>query len=579
MKTPPIPPNEALRLEALRSLCLLDTPSEERFDRITRSVAHLFKVPIALVSLVDANRQWFKSRQGLDAPETPREVSFCAHAILGDEVFVVEDTALDRRFADNPLVSGEPGIRFYVGVPLRGPGGAKIGTLCLIDRMPRHFPDKERGALHEIGAWAEREVNQVTLQSALEAATEGDAFFTLSPDLACVAGFDGTFHRVNPGLSAALGCQGDDLLQAPFTDFIHPDDKAAAEASLRRLMETGGLRALDVRMVTKDGLSIWTEWNARAIGGRIYAAGRDVTELKEATAQLAESEARYRRLTELSPDIVARFDPAGRFTFASSALTQVLGLSPEQVIGHTATEFVVEEDIPAMTAFFMEHLAGGSPRPLEFRGRAADGRSVWLEARGSLVRGTDGAPRLVVLYARDISSLKALQTKLERQSTHDELTGIPNRRCLVERLEAAIQSSRRHGHPMSVCLCDLDAFKRINDTHGHATGDEVLRAFAGAAAGEMRSEDLAARLGGDEFCFLFPFSTAAEAAGCLERVRLRFRGIRFAGEGGDAFSASATLGIADLQPNHASSAGILEAADRALYQAKAAGRDRVHILV
>lgn len=578
MMPPLIPPDEALRLEALRSLCLLDTPAEERFDRITRSVAHLFKVPIALVSLVDANRQWFKSRQGLAAPETPREVSFCAHAIHGDEVFVVEDAALDSRFVDNPLVTGEPRIRFYAGVPLRGPGGAKLGTLCLIDRAPRSFPSNDRSALREIGAWAEREINQITLQSALETAAEGDAFFTLSPDLACVAGFDGAFHRVNPGLCAALGHPAEDLLQTPFMAFIHPDDKAAVEVSLQRLAGTGDLHALKIRMVTKAGLSIWTEWNARAIGGRIYAAGRDVTGLREATDRLAESEARYRRLTELSPDIVARFDPGGRFTFVSSALTRLLGLRSGQVIGHTAAEFVAEEDIPAMTSFFKAHLAGESPDPLEFRGRAADGRHVWLEARGRLVLDGDGAPKLVVLYARDISALKALQAELERQSTHDELTGLPNRRHLMERLESAIRTSKRHGHPMSVCLCDLDAFKRINDTHGHAAGDAVLRAFAEAAGGELRDEDLGARLGGDEFCFVFPFSPAAEAAGCLERIRVRFGGLRFIGAGGNAFTASATLGIADLRPDHAGPAEILEAADRALYRAKEAGRDRVHIL-
>ena len=119
MLEPPLPPDEAMRLAALRSLNILDTPAEERFDRITRLAQRLFDVPIALVSLVDTNRQWFKSCQGLDASETPRSISFCGHAILEDGPLIIEDATKDQRFADNPLVTGPPDIRFYTGQPLK----------------------------------------------------------------------------------------------------------------------------------------------------------------------------------------------------------------------------------------------------------------------------------------------------------------------------------------------------------------------------------------------------------------------------------------------------------------------------
>ena len=123
MKTPELPADERTRLEILRSLKILDTLPEERFDRLTRLARKLFDVPIALVSLVDVNRQWFKSSAGLDATETPREISFCGHAILGDDILVVSDTQLDERFHDNPLVTGGPAIRFYAGCPLTGANG------------------------------------------------------------------------------------------------------------------------------------------------------------------------------------------------------------------------------------------------------------------------------------------------------------------------------------------------------------------------------------------------------------------------------------------------------------------------
>ncbi|HYF58725.1 MAG TPA: sensor domain-containing diguanylate cyclase [Burkholderiaceae bacterium] len=152
-----MPPNEALRLASLRGLHVLDTPAEERFDRVTRLARSLFDVSIAVVSLVDSERQWFKSIQGLDAAETPRDVSFCGHAILSDEIFEVQDATQDERFHDNPLVTGPPDIRFYAGCPLKSPRGELVGTLCLIDQQPRRLDGDERELLVEFARLVEQE--------------------------------------------------------------------------------------------------------------------------------------------------------------------------------------------------------------------------------------------------------------------------------------------------------------------------------------------------------------------------------------------------------------------------------------
>lgn len=163
MQKPPKPENEEARLAALRSLNILDSSPEERFDRLTRIAKRLFNVPIALVSLVDEGRQWFKSSQGLSASETSREISFCGHTILGDGVFLIPDATQDERFHDNPLVIGEPNVRFYAGCPLVVGDGHRLGTLCIVDRQPRNLDDEELELLQDLARMAEQELVAVQL--------------------------------------------------------------------------------------------------------------------------------------------------------------------------------------------------------------------------------------------------------------------------------------------------------------------------------------------------------------------------------------------------------------------------------
>jgi ribonuclease BN (tRNA processing enzyme)/CheY-like chemotaxis protein len=158
---PPLPGDEERRLAALRGLGILDTQPEERFDRLTRLVAALFDVPIALVSLVDSDRQWLKSCHGLATRETPREVSFCAHAILRREVMIVPDALRDPRFADNPMVTGEPRIRFYAGYPLVLPCGSCVGTLCIVDTRPHQLDEAAIRLLRDFGSLVQQELTAV----------------------------------------------------------------------------------------------------------------------------------------------------------------------------------------------------------------------------------------------------------------------------------------------------------------------------------------------------------------------------------------------------------------------------------
>ena len=161
----PLPPDEADRVVALRELAILDTPPEERFDRITRVAAALGEVPIALVSLVDQERQWFKSCRGLGVGETPREQAFCSHVIFSRKPMIVPDALLDVRFADNPLVTGAPRVRFYAGFPVFHDNGSCLGTLCLIDTRPRQFPDATLQLFTDLANLVQQELNSKIMRA------------------------------------------------------------------------------------------------------------------------------------------------------------------------------------------------------------------------------------------------------------------------------------------------------------------------------------------------------------------------------------------------------------------------------
>lgn len=216
MQPAPIPADEADRLAALRALNVLDTPPEARFDRLTRLAAHLFDCPIALVSLVDSERQWFKSCVGLDASETPRDISFCGHAIHHGTALVVPNALDDPRFADNPLVTAPPAIRFYAGQPLHSPEGQRIGTLCVIDRQPHTPSATQLAALADLASIVENELGQLELRHALatsaacEAALDRhtrtlDTILRLTPDAFVAFDEHGVRTYGNRALASLVG--------------------------------------------------------------------------------------------------------------------------------------------------------------------------------------------------------------------------------------------------------------------------------------------------------------------------------------------------------------------------------------
>lgn len=257
MRAPDFPIDETHRTDALDSLCLLDTAPEPDFDRIVRLGRALFGVRTCLVSLVDRDRQWFKARAGLDAEQTPRDISFCGHAILTPDVLVVRNALEDERFHDNPLVTGPPDIRFYAGAPLRLPNGYTIGTLCIIDPTPRpDFGPDQVGLLEDLAGMALTAITVRALRRDLDTERSRGMQLIRTLDImaspAAVLDPDGTIRVCNAAFAAF--CDAYPAAGVPVTEVLPIERTAlapfafAAEGIMELQLPGGGNRSVTLQL-------------------------------------------------------------------------------------------------------------------------------------------------------------------------------------------------------------------------------------------------------------------------------------------------------------------------------------------
>jgi len=209
MQKPDIPINESDRQAALDRYQIVDTLPEQVYDDLTKLAADICGTPIALISLIDRNRQWFKSRVGLDATETPREISFCGHAVLENALLYVPDATKDPRFADNPLVINEPSIRFYVGVPLTTPDRYTLGTLCVIDRQPRELTAQQ---ISQLECLSRLVISQLELRRNEEKSRLLTSVIESSNDAIITITLDGIITSWNPASAALFGYSADEII-------------------------------------------------------------------------------------------------------------------------------------------------------------------------------------------------------------------------------------------------------------------------------------------------------------------------------------------------------------------------------
>ena len=400
---------------------------------------------------------------------------------------------------------------------------------------------------------------------------ESARWFDLSLDLACTAGFDGHFKRVNPTFERILGFATPELLSRPFLEFVHPDDRARTEAETAKLA-TAGSDTIDFqnRYRTEDGSYRWLEWKAKAVASEqlIYAAARDITDRRQAEEARREAEERFKTAFERAPIGMALVDLEGHWLQVNDALCRLTGYPRWELLQKGFQESSHPDDLKRDVEGAARLRKGETESyRMEKRFINAEGEPVWVSFNASLVRIDDGQPLHLITQVEDINERKKLEAELEYLAQHDPLTGLFNRRRFEQELVRQLEYARRYGTRSALMMMDLDGFKAINDTYGHKAGDEVLLGVAATLRAALRSTDVVARLGGDEFAIILPESTGAAAARAAEKLLgvLRMRPFSFDNDA----RAQISMGIALVHGGSDwTSEQALVAADRALYNAK-----------
>ncbi|GGL07622.1 PAS domain S-box protein [Caulobacter rhizosphaerae] len=422
--------SEVRRIRALRAYGVLDTSPDAAFDRVTQLAADLFDAPVALVSLIDETRQWFKSRQGLDLCSTAREDAFCSHAIeLGpDAVMVVEDATLDPRFFANPLVIGEQGIRFYAGAVLTSPEGHNLGTLCVIDTQPRARPtDRELNRLRALARIVLDELERTRLD---RVRWEQARLLKLAETMSGVAHwrYDVVTGHVywSDLLYEIWGA--DRRTHVPTyragLESFHPDDRDGISSLMDQAIAMKTTISFQARMVRSDGelrvvqSKAGCELDERGEVVALIGLFQDVTDQVRSFENLSASEARYRLLAENTSDVIVRCGLDGTLLYVSPAC-RAMGYEPEDLVGTRADRLVHPDDRERFVANSAQLYAGQTPDPAanrQHRYRTGDGRWVWFEGNPQLVRDAEGRATEIVNVFRDVTERRELQERAERMA-------------------------------------------------------------------------------------------------------------------------------------------------------------------
>lgn len=431
------------RVAALKSYEILDSISEEEFDRITELASIICDAPISLISLIDADRQWFKSKVGFALNETHREISFCDHAIRGSELLEVVDTLNDNRFKDNPFVTGGTKIRFYAGQPLVDPKGYALGTLCVIDNKPRSLTTRQRRALQLL---AHNVVTLIVERRQKAELRNFETLFELSNDLICVAGLNGHFKKVNPAFERVLGWDRETLLSTHFFDLVHPDDLEITRQQVDHLK--AGLNTINFthRVKARNGDYKILQWvvTPEPLTENLFAIARDVSEEKNKERLLVLSEERARAFFENSQGFMCTHDLNGAFLNVNDAGATILGYTKEEILTMTLFDIVPPSRHVNLREYLLRIVNEGQAQGQMVTFRRDGGTRIWLY-NNILGRDSDGEV-YVIGNAADITERHFLEQDLRNTKEILERT---NRVARVGGWEMDIASRKMSWTPVT----------------------------------------------------------------------------------------------------------------------------------
>ncbi len=409
---------ESRRLRALKEYHVLDTGRESEFDAITRLASYICKTPISLISLVEEDRLWFKSRYGAEATESPRSTSFCQFTIQGEAIFEINDTRKDERFRDNPFVTGYPQIRFYAGAPLITPEGYCLGSLCVIDKKPNQLDDEQRDALrilaNEVISHLEVAKKNRQLQESLAAAEEFNTMFNSSGELHCILDEYGKIEKINRSVTKILGYQVEEALGRNMWQFCHKDDR---EKTLRYLESklTQGDRQFDLetRIRTQDGKMRWISWAAAVKNRKWFANGRDVTDQKNLLAELEQ----LSLVASKVDNGVVISDAQNEVIWVNEAFEKITGYPLAEVGGRKLGDVLKGEDTDENTILsareFTRNKQSFSVELLVYR---RDGTPLWVSVMNSVILNEAGEIDREIEIITDISTRKQHEEELQTLS-------------------------------------------------------------------------------------------------------------------------------------------------------------------
>lgn len=397
----------------------------------------------------------------------------------------------------------------------------------------------------------------------------------------------GEYTYVSPACRELLGYEPEELLGRSAYDLFHPEDLASIAESHADILDAPDLSTVTYRIRHRDGHHVWFETTSRTVRDagtghvvEIQTSSRDVTRTVEARARLRKSEQQFRLAMAHAPIGMALVGLDGTFLEVNDQLGRVVGRTPEDLRALTFHDITHPDDLDADLAYVQQLLDGEIERyTMEKRYLRADGAVIWVLLSGSLVRDEDGAPDHFIAQIQDITegvqqreALQAANAALEQLANEDPLTGLPSRRAVLERLQTELVRDDRQGRGVAILLADVDRFKQVNDRHGHAEGDRVLRDVARAASAAIRQIDTVGRYGGEELLMVLPETGEDAAVVVADRVRTRTRAEVASPDG----PVTISIGVATRRPGD-SMEQLLARADRALYRAKGAGRDNVQV--